>query len=51
MDTFYIVRGLGLLFIGIAAADVIVVFRKTYKRAKRTKRVPILLDGWGLPRT
>lgn len=50
MDSLYIVSGLGLLFIGIAIADLIAGFRDTYKRAT-TQTGPILLDGWNLPRT
>lgn len=59
MDIYYIVSGLGLVFIGIGVADGIRIVLEpdiryllaTYKLAKRRASRPILLEEWSLPRT
>jgi len=59
MDScFYIVLGLGLLLIGVAAADGIRIllephirtFLQIYKLEKRRASRPILLAEWNLPK-
>ena len=46
MDLFDILSGIGVLFLGIALADLIAGFRHKTKHAEPTKSYPILLDGW-----
>ena len=58
MDIYYIVSGLGLVFIGIGVADGMRIllepdiryFLATYKLAKRRASRPILLEEWNMPR-